>query len=301
MRVLDPPEVRGRWRALLGYLVLQGLPFAVGGLALLAVEAASGRALPVGALLLALLGLRQVTAFVVTALYHRSASHAALDFHPALRLPLRLWGWLFTGVGLRTWALVHRWHHATGDGPDAPFSPSRPGGSILRCARETIAAHRAAARDPSPLARFGRDLPDDALERFIQAEERRGFGAFGLRLPLLVGLLTAAVAVVLDLPWGTAVGVALAALPAASGSVAAFAVGVVNGVGHLYGTRNFETRDTSTNVVSADWLGMGEALHNNHHARPGSARFAVAPGEVDPTWWVLRALARVGAVTRLVE
>ncbi len=212
---------------------------------------------------------------------------------------MRVYGWLAIGLGLRTWAAVHRWHHATGDEDHAPFSPARAGSGLHTIARETIAAHWAAVRDPGRVARYTDGLPDDALERFIQADERRFFGVFGLRLPLWGALLCAPwLALGLPLPWALAA--AAAVFVPASGSVLWMSVWVVNGLGHRYGRRNFDTRDRSTNVVRADWLAMGEALHNNHHALPGSANMAVAAGEVDPSWWILRGLARVGLVQRLV-
>jgi fatty-acid desaturase len=117
-------------------------------------------------------------------------------------------------------------------------------------------------------------------------------------MALTVSWLTVGYAL-LGLSPGWALAAALASLPAITGSVAAGTVLVINGLGHTVGYRSHDTRDTSHNIVAFDWLGMGEALHNNHHAFPGSARLARAPGELDLGWLSLRALKRVGLVTAL--
>lgn len=281
------PEARRPGLARAAYLAAGVLPFVVSGwlLALLG--------LPVVVPLSWALLLRTVTGFVVTGLYHRGASHRSVTFHPLAERVLRVYGWLALGIGLRTWATVHRLHHAHADDDAAPFSPARPGRGLHTIARDTIRAHLAAARDPKALSRFAEGLPDDGLERFIASEERRLFGVFGLRMPLW--------ALVLSLPFVTSgpMGLlgGLALFPAASGSVLWTSIWVVNGLGHRVGWRNFDTRDASTNVVRHDWLALGEALHNNHHARPGSACFAAREGEIDPGWWALRGLRWLGVVT----
>ena len=300
LAALPAPVPRHRTRARAAYVFAVATPFLVSGVLLVLVEHGSGHDLPVVAALALLLLLRQWHVFLVTALFHRGAAHGSVRFSPRFETLLRLWGWLATGIGMRTWAGVHRWHHATGDAEHAPFSPSRPGGSLLTIARETIAAHQQAIDDPSVVARYLTDeLPDDRLERFIQAEEARFFGMRGVRVVTLLVLLTAAFATLA--PLQVAPFAALACFPALTGAVAFGAVWLVNGVGHLYGYRRFDTRDSSTNIVAWDLFGLGEALHNNHHARPGCACTAVAPGELDPAYAALLLLRRLGLVIHLVE
>lgn len=278
---------------------MAGLAYTLVALAPVALTAVllAGLDVPWLAVMVGVLAVRQLTVFTVTALYHRGHAHGSVRFHPVAEAVLRAWGWLATGLGVRTWAIVHRWHHALGDDVHAPFSPSRPGGSALRIGRETLAAHWRVVCDPTGLERFAKGLPDDVFERFVSGEERRAFGVLGLRLPLVLALGTAALSTVA--PPGTAFLATLASIPGALGSVAVGSVFGVNGIAHLAGTRRFDTPDTSHNVLAVDLLGLGEGLHNNHHARPGSARLSAGPGEVDAGFAVLRALRAVGIVREL--
>jgi fatty-acid desaturase len=68
---------------------------------------------------------------------------------------------------------------------------------------------------------------------------------------------------------------------------------------HHEGRRTWLVADSGvqgSNVPFVSLLTMGESLHNNHHAFPGSARLAHGGGEIDPGWWVLRILERFGLV-----
>jgi stearoyl-CoA desaturase (delta-9 desaturase) len=67
--------------------------------------------------------------------------------------------------------------------------------------------------------------------------------------------------------------------------------GAINAVGHQYGTRPY--RNSATNLRPLAIVTGGEGLHNNHHAAPTSARFSLHRGELDPGWWVVRALTAV--------
>lgn len=298
-RPLPAPDRRRPLLAASLYYLLTLAPFAVTGALLRGVEAWSGADLPILSVLLAWLLLRQLNVFILTALYHRGASHGAVVFHPAAEVVLRLWGWLFLGAGMRTWAAVHRWHHATTDTPDDPHSPTKPGGSWRNIGAQSIGSFWRAARHPELVARYTAGLPDDRLERLFQSEERRFFGVFGLRLPLLLGLLTSTLQLTLGCGWSVALAATFASLPATSGAVLSSSVLLINGLAHLIGTRRFETADTSTNLVRWDVLGMGEALHHNHHARPGAANMAMHADERDAGYMVLRALHRAGIVTTL--
>ncbi|MCB9674499.1 MAG: fatty acid desaturase [Alphaproteobacteria bacterium] len=278
--------------ATVGVLVGTFAPFAVTGLAYAAVDARFAVGVPILPVLVGLFALRAFNGFAVSAVLHRWGAHAGVWLWPPLRDALRIWAWLWTGLGVRTWAAVHRRHHAEPDGPDALFTPSGPRG-FLAIGPMTLRTHWEAIRDPEPWARFVRDLPDDALERFIRGEERRLFGILGIRVPLLVGLHV--------LPWmlvappATAALLGVCTLPATVGAVTSGAVWLVNGLGHTAGWRPHATPDTSTNIARIDvWL-MGEGLHNNHHARPADPNFAHAPGEFDPTYAALRVLEAVGA------
>jgi stearoyl-CoA desaturase (delta-9 desaturase) len=72
------------------------------------------------------------------------------------------------------------------------------------------------------------------------------------------------------------------------------AAGVINGIGHYWGYRNFEAADHSTNIVPWGILIGGEELHNNHHTYPTSAKLSVKPYEFDIGWLYISVLQAFG-------
>ena len=88
------------------------------------------------------------------------------------------------------------------------------------------------------------------------------------------------------------IGIALWALQMAW--IPFFAAGVVNGIGHYWGYRNFEVRDASRNIFPIGFFVGGEELHNNHHAYATSAKFSAKWWEFDMGWLVIRLLQKIG-------
>jgi len=76
-----------------------------------------------------------------------------------------------------------------------------------------------------------------------------------------------------------------------------FAAGIINGVGHYSGYRNFQTEDASTNIVPWGILIGGEELHNNHHAYASSARLSSKWYEFDIGWLYIRVMETLGLAT----
>jgi stearoyl-CoA desaturase (delta-9 desaturase) len=72
------------------------------------------------------------------------------------------------------------------------------------------------------------------------------------------------------------------------------ATGIINGIGHYWGYRNFEAPDASTNISPWGIIIGGEELHNNHHTYPTSAKLSVKPYEFDIGWLYIRAMEMVG-------
>jgi stearoyl-CoA desaturase (delta-9 desaturase) len=72
------------------------------------------------------------------------------------------------------------------------------------------------------------------------------------------------------------------------------AAGVINGIGHYYGYRNFECSDAARNIVPWGLLVAGEELHNNHHAFPSSAKFSIQRWEFDIGWLYIRVFSALG-------
>jgi stearoyl-CoA desaturase (delta-9 desaturase) len=73
-----------------------------------------------------------------------------------------------------------------------------------------------------------------------------------------------------------------------------FAAGVINGIGHYWGYRNYDAPDASTNIAPWGLLIGGEELHNNHHTYPTSAKFSLKWFEFDLGWTYIRALQALG-------
>jgi stearoyl-CoA desaturase (Delta-9 desaturase) len=220
------------------------------------------------------------TMFLGVTLYlHRDQSHGGLILHPALRHLFRFWLWFSSGAVTKEWVAVHRRHHAQADVPGDPHSPVVFG--LRRVVFEGYELYRAAADDPQTLRNYGRGTPDDRLERHLYAAHPfAGIVLFVLAHLLLFGV-----------PGIIMIAVHLSAQPF-------FAGGVINGLGHAVGYRSFEMPSTATNLMPWALLLGGEELHNNHHAFPRSARFAVQRWEIDIGWlWIrlfrLLGLARV--------
>ena len=216
------------------------------------------------------------TMFLGVTLYlHRDQSHGGLVLHPALRHVFRFWLWFSSGAVTREWVAVHRKHHAYADRDGDPHSPVVFG--LKRVLFEGFELYRAAGRDPETIRNFGRGTPDDWLERHVYS--RHTF--------LGIALFVSTHLVLFGVPGIIMIAVHLAAQPF-------FAGGVINGLGHAVGYRSFEMPSTATNLVPWALLLGGEELHNNHHAFPRSARFAVQRWEVDIGWLWIRAFRALG-------
>jgi len=220
----------------------------------------------------------QITVLSVTLYLHRDAAHRGLDLHPAIRHFCRFWLWMSTGIVTREWVAIHRKHHARCETPDDPHSPQIVG--LKKVLLEGAELYQAEARNEETLQKYGHGTPDDWLENNLYSRRRN------------IGILLFVVAclVLFGVP-----GIIMIAAQMASQPL--LAAGIVNGVGHYAGYRNFECDDASRNVVPWGLLLGGEELHNNHHAFPSSARFSIQSWEVDIGWGAVRLLSFFGLAT----
>jgi stearoyl-CoA desaturase (delta-9 desaturase) len=217
----------------------------------------------------------QVMFLGVTLYLHRDQSHGGLTLHPVLRHLFRFWLWYSSGVVTKEWVAVHRRHHAYADKVGDPHSPLIFG--LQRVVLEGYELYTAATRDSSIVRNYGKGTPDDWIERNLYSRHPNlGIVLFSLTFLVLFGI-----------PAILMVVVHLSAQPF-------FAGGVVNGLGHAVGYRSFEMPSTATNLVPWGVLLGGEELHNNHHAFPRSARFAVQRWEFDIGWFWVCAFRAVG-------
>ena len=217
----------------------------------------------------------QITMMAVTLYLHRDAAHRAVDLHPALRHFFRFWIWYSSGMVTREWVAVHRKHHAFSDLKGDPHSPVILG--LKKILLEGAEVYRESTRDADVVEKYGRGTPEDWMERHVYSRHRN----LGITTLVLVDLL------LFGVPGIIILSVQLISMPL-------FAAGVINGIGHAIGYRTFECDNAARNVLPWGLLVGGEELHNNHHAFPSSARFAMRRGEIDIGWVALRLLSAVG-------
>lgn len=223
-----------------------------------------------------------VTIVSVTVYLHRYSAHRALELNGALKHFFRFWLWLTTAQNTREWTAVHRKHHAKCETPEDPHSPVHKGlSTVLRKGAEL---YREEARNPETLRIYGKNCPDDGIERNLYSRYKLG----GIALMAVIDLLL----------FGT-IGITIWAVQMMW--IPFWAAGVVNGLGHALGYRNFECRDAATNLVPWGIVIGGEELHNNHHTYPNSAKLSVRRWEFDMGWaWIrLFCLLRLAKVQRV--
>lgn len=230
----------------------------------------------IGYVVVALLWMH-VTMIGVTLYFHRDQAHRSIELHPVLRHFFRFWLWLNTGAPTKEWVAVHRKHHAFCEREGDPHSPVLFG--LKKVVWEGAELYRAEAAKPETLDKYGKGTPDDWLEHNV-------YGRFTYTG---IGLLAVVDVVLFGVPGIIMLALQLATMPVA-------AAGIINGVCHAKGYRNFETNDASTNLWRRALLLAGEELHNNHHAFPTSARFALRPGESDMGWMYLKLFSKLGLV-----
>ena len=225
--------------------------------------------------LLVTLVMTHITIVCVTVFLHRAQAHRALDLHGIPSHFFRFWLWLTTGMVTKEFVAVHRKHHAKCETVEDPHSPQTRG--IKALLLTGVELYRAEAKVPETIAKYGHGTPDDWLERNLYTR----FSWQGVALMLVIDLL------VFGGIGATVWAVQMAWIPV-------MATGIINGIGHWWGYRNFESADASTNVSPWGIVIGGEELHNNHHTYATSAKFSVKPYEFDIGWAYIRGLEMIG-------
>lgn len=227
--------------------------------------------LPWWGYLVVLMVFTQLTIFSVTLYLHRCQAHRALELHPVVSHFFRFWLWLTTGMVTKEWAAIHRKHHAKVETDEDPHSPIAKG--IKEVFFRGAELYREESKNKETMERYGEGTPDDWIERRIYARH----SAAGVVLMLVINVALFGL-----------VGVSLWALQMAW--IPFFAAGVVNGIGHYWGYRNYESKDASRNIFPIGFFIGGEELHNNHHAFATSAKFSTKWWEFDIGWMVIKLL-----------
>ena len=216
-------------------------------------------------------------AAVSTSVYlHRGLAHRALRLHPVADICFRALLWLTTGQNRREWVAVHRKHHKFTDRTGDPHSPKVLG--FWRIQLFNVYYYVREAKNLDTIRTFAPDLPEDRWDRAIFSWGRTGLATGIALLCLVLGV------------WpGLIVAFTHAAL------YVFVLAPLINGLGHWRGAQNFENTAYNSRLLAL--VTGGESLHNNHHAHPRAPKFSMRRFEFDPSWAVIRFLARL----RLVE
>lgn len=222
----------------------------------------------------------QITIACVTLYLHRSQAHRSVVFHPVVAHFMRAWLWLTTGMVTREWVAVHRRHHQCSDREGDPHSPQIYG--IWTVLFGGAFLYVQARRDRDMIKRLGTGTPHDWIEKHVYSQ----YPIQGILIMLLIDLLL--------FSWS---GLAVWAIQMIW--IPFWAAGVINGLAHWVGYRNWETRDTARNLVPwGVWIG-GEELHNNHHHNGASAKLSNKWWEFDIGWFYICVLSRLGLATNI--
>lgn len=216
-----------------------------------------------------------ITIAGVTIYLHRCQAHRALDLHPIASHFFRFWLWLTTGMVTKQWAAVHRKHHAKCETEEDPHSPVTKG--IKKVFWEGAELYRTEAKKQETMDKYGHGTPDDWLEHNVYTKH----SGKGVALMLIIDLALFGIA-------GLAVwAVQMLWIPVT-------AAGIVNGIGHYWGYRNYDCNDAATNIFPIGIIIGGEELHNNHHTFGTSAKLSSKWYEFDIGWMYIRMMEMVG-------
>jgi stearoyl-CoA desaturase (delta-9 desaturase) len=216
-----------------------------------------------------------ITVMTMSLYMHRAMAHQGLELHPIVQWAFRLWLYLFTGMSTREWVAVHRKHHAFCETEQDPHSPVVHGWAKILFLG--VFFYKKGYSDPETMEKFSKGTPTDRAETFFIKHKFTGLFAL-LALDFLVfGWLTGGLVWAGQVLW-----------------TPFWAAGVVNGLGHTIGYRNYKVRDASRNLIPLGILLSGEELHNNHHKHPASAKFSKRWFEFDMGWTYIQMMRLVG-------
>jgi len=216
-----------------------------------------------------------ITIASVTIYLHRHQAHRALELHAIPSHFFRFWLWLTTGQVTKEWAAIHRKHHAKCDTEEDPHSPVTRG--IKKVLLEGAELYRAESKNLETMAKYGHGTPDDWIERNLYTK----YSWFGVAALLVVNFVLFGV-----------IGITIWAIQMLW--IPITAAGIINGLGHYWGYRNYDCSDAATNVFPWGILIGGEELHNNHHTHATSAKLSSKWYEIDLGWGYIRALEMMG-------
>jgi stearoyl-CoA desaturase (delta-9 desaturase) len=219
-----------------------------------------------------------ITIASITIFLHRCQAHRALELHPIPSHFFRFWLWLTTGTITKEWAAIHRKHHAKCETDEDPHSPQTRG--IRKVLFEGAELYRLEAKNLETIQKYGKGTPDDWMERNLYTPHSVKGVAIMLIIDVLLFGMIGVIVWAIQMLWQPVT-----------------AAGIINGIGHYWGYRNFDSPDASTNIIPVGILIGGEELHNNHHTYGSSAKLSVKWYEFDIGWGYIRGLEILGLAT----
>ena len=223
-------------------------------------------------LVLYTLAVTHVTIIGVTVYLHRCQAHRALELHPIVSHFFRFWLWMTTGMLTGQWAAIHRKHHAKCETEEDPHSPQTRG--IWKVLLEGAELYRTEAKNEETMRKFSHGTPNDWMERNVYTK----YPILGVSLMMVLNIALFGV-----------VGLTIWAVQMVW--IPFWAAGVVNGLAHFWGYRNFNSSDASTNIFPWGIIIGGEELHNNHHTYATSAKLSNKWYEFDIGWMYIRIMS----------
>jgi stearoyl-CoA desaturase (delta-9 desaturase) len=221
------------------------------------------------------LAVTHITIASVTIYLHRHQAHRALELHAIPSHFFRFWLWLTTGQVTKEWAAIHRKHHAKCDTEEDPHSPVTRG--IKKVFWEGAELYRAESKNLETMEKYGHGTPTDWMERNVYTRYSwAGVVALLFINFALFGVIGISVWAV-QMMW-----------------IPVTAAGIINGIGHYWGYRNYDCSDAATNIIPFGILIGGEELHNNHHTFATSAKLSSKWYEFDIGWAYIRTLEVMG-------
>ncbi|MFC3194099.1 fatty acid desaturase [Marinicella sediminis] len=217
----------------------------------------------------------QITLSGVSLFLHREQTHRGIKMHPAIQHFYRFWTWFTTGMLTKEWVAIHRKHHAYCETEDDPHSPQIHG--IKKVLLHGVTLYTAERKNQETMEKYGQGTPDDWLEKNVYTR----FHYLGIVLLAFINVALFGV-----------IGLLIYAIQMLW--IPVFAAGVINGIGHYVGYRNYRTDDSSRNITRFAFFIFGEELHNNHHAFPSSCKFAHKKGEHDIGWYIIKLMNKMG-------
>lgn len=210
-----------------------------------------------------------LTVITVTVYLHRHMAHQSVDLNPVLRVFFRLWLYFGTGMDPREWTAVHRKHHAVCETEEDPHSPKVYGIKRVLIGGAELYGESIIDNKDGMLEKYTRGCPDNWFERNIFQNRHTG-------IMILLGIEIILFGFPGMIIWAGQMM-----------SIPVMAAGVINGIGHYWGYRNYESPDMSKNIVPWGIIVGGEELHSNHHTYPNSAKFSSKWWEFDLGWFYI--------------